>query len=129
MADLYQKGSSTKAISRDLGICKTSVRGQLIAAGVPLRTHSNDQLHAKKNKRAKSIKTAPYGYCLVDGMLHKEPREQSILSLILKWADRGFSHCGIARKLNEQNLKPRHAEKWSQPTVGLIIKRHQEQEK
>lgn len=93
-----------------------------------LRSHSNGQIQDKKKPRAKSIKTAPYGYCLVDGMLHKDPREQSVLKLILKWATLGQSHCAIARKLNDQKLKPRHAEKWSQPTVGFIIKRHNEQQ-
>jgi len=95
---------------------------------VELRSHSNNQLTSKKKPKQKSIKTAPYGWCLVDGLLHNDPREQSILNLILKWAAQGLSHCAIARRLNEQKHKPRHAEKWSQPTVGFIIKRHQEQE-
>lgn len=93
-----------------------------------LRSHFNGQLNLNKKPKQKSIKTAPYGWCLVDGKLHKDPREQSTLKLILKWAKQGQSHCAIARRLNEQNLKPRHATKWSQPTVGFIIKRHQEQE-
>jgi DNA invertase Pin-like site-specific DNA recombinase len=126
-SELYEKGHSTKAISRELGIPKTTVRDRLNKAGVELRSHSNSQIQNKKKPRAKSIKTSPYGYCLVDGVLHKDPREQSILKLILKWSEQGQSHCAIARKLNDQNLKPRHAEKWSQPTVGFIIKRHQEQ--
>jgi hypothetical protein len=49
------------------------------------------------------------------------------LKLIFKWAEQGQSHCAIARKLNDQKLKPRHAEKWSQPTVGFIIKRHKKE--
>jgi len=127
-AELYEKGFSTKAISNELGISKTAVNSRLTESGVELRSHSNRQLKSKSNTKKKSIKTAPYGFCLVDGMLHKDPREQSTLKLILKWATQGKSHCEIARKLNEQKLKPRHALKWSQPTVGFIIKRHQEQE-
>lgn len=126
-SELYEKGYSTRAIANELGICKTAVRSRLNESGVALRTHSNCQLADKKKPKKKSIKTAPYGWCLVDGMLHKDPREQSTLKLILKWATQGQSHCAIARKLNEQNLKPRHATKWSQPTVGYIIKRHQKQ--
>lgn len=125
-SELYEKGHSTRAIARELGIAKTTVKNRLSEAGVALRTHSNDQATLTKKPRAKSIKTAPYGWCLVEGVLHKDPREQSTLNLILKWAKQGLSHCAIARKLNEQNLKPRHAQKWSQPTVGFIIKRHQE---
>ncbi|GIL17448.1 MAG: hypothetical protein BroJett040_11990 [Oligoflexia bacterium] len=126
-SELYEKGYSTRAISNELGISKTAVKSRLTDVGVELRSHSNDQLTSNKKPKIRSIKAAPYGYCLVDGMLHKEPREQSTLKLILKWAKQGQSHCAIARKLNDQNLKPRHADKWSQPTVGYIIKRHQEQ--
>ena len=127
-ADLYEKGHSTKAISTELGISKTAVNSYLTQAGVELRTHSNRQLKSKSSTKKKSIKTAPYGFCLVDGLLHKDPREQSTLKLILKWAEQGKSHCEIARKLNEQKLKPRHALKWSQPTVGFIIKRQNEKQ-
>lgn len=126
-AELYEKGYSTRAIARQLGIGKTTVNSHLAASNVELRSHSNDQLHNRNKPKTKSVKTAPYGFCLVDGLLHKDPKEQSILKLILKWAKQGQSHCAIARKLNEQKLKPRHAAKWSQPTVGYIIKRHQEQ--
>jgi hypothetical protein len=94
---------------------------------VEIRGHSNDQLNTQRKPKKKSIKTAPYGWCLVDGMLHKEPREHSTLKLIFKWAEQGQSHCAIARKLNDQKLKLRHAEKWSQPTVGFIIKRHKKE--
>ncbi len=125
-AELYEKGHSTRAISIELGIGKTTVKSHLDKSGVAIRSHSNDQLGKKLKPRARSIKTAPYGFCLVGGMLHKEPREQSILKLIIKWAEQGQSHCAIARRLNDQKLKPRHAKKWSQPTVGFIIKRHQE---
>lgn len=126
-AELYEKGYSTSAIARQLGIGKTTVNSHLTASNVELRSHSNNQLHNKKKPKTRSIKTAPYGFCLVDGLLHKDPKEQSILKLILKWAKQGQGHCAIARKLNEQKLKPRHAAKWSQPTVGYIIKRNQVQ--
>jgi hypothetical protein len=36
-----------------------------------------------------------------------------------------MGHCAIARRLNEQGIKPRKAAQWSQPTVGYIIKRHE----
>lgn len=72
-----------------------------------------------------SDKTASYGYCLIQGKRIEDPKEQVILKLILKWATEGKSHCSIANKLNEKKLKPRKAAKWSQPTIGFIIKRHQ----
>ncbi len=125
-SELYEKGHLTRAIATELGICKTAVKNRLVEAGIELRSHSNGQLTNNKKPKQKCIKTAPYGCCLVDGQLHKDPREQSTLKLILNWAIQGQSHCAIARRLNDQNLKPRHATKWSQSTVGFIIKRHQE---
>lgn len=100
-AELYEKGYSTRAIARQLGIGKMTVSNHLAASNVELRSHSNNQLRYKKKPETRSIKTAPYGFCLVDGLLYKAPKEQSILKLILKWAKQGQSHCSIARKLNE----------------------------
>lgn len=125
-AELYEKGRSIQAIATELKKPKASIRAQLIKAGVPLRTHSNNQLQEQVYPRKKSIKTAPYGYCLVAGQLHPDPREQINLQLIIKWWQQGLSHCAIAKSLNKKKIKPRKAKEWSQPTVGFIIKRHKE---
>jgi hypothetical protein len=42
---------------------------------------------------------------------------------MMKWREQGMGFCAIARRLNEQNIKPRKAAQWSQPTVGFIIQR------
>jgi hypothetical protein len=63
---------------------------------------------------------------LVAGQLQPDPREQVTLQLIIKWWQEGLSHCAITKSLNKKNIKPRKAKEWSQPTVGFIIKRHQE---
>ncbi len=123
---MYAEGSSIQAIASELRLSKGAIRNHLLKAGVPLRTHSNDQLHDQVYPRKRSIKTAPYGYCLVAGQLHPDPREQVTLQLIIKWWQEGLSHCAITKSLNKKNIKPRKAKEWSQPTVGFIIKRHQE---
>jgi hypothetical protein len=73
-----------------------------------------------------SIRTAPYGYCLVNGKREVDPKEASVVRLMMKWREQGMGYCAIARRLNEQNIKPRKAAKWSQPTVGFIIQRQLE---
>jgi hypothetical protein len=113
-------------VAGELRISKTAVRDHLKESGVPLRSHSNVQVSHSKTGRTRSIKTAPYGHCLVSGKLVEDPREQAILKVILNWWSQGMSHCAIAKELNRQNKKPRKAMKWSQPTIGFIIKRHQE---
>ncbi len=89
-----------------------------------LRAHS--YLQTKRIAKAKKMseKTAPYGFCLVQGKRVEEPKEQATLKLILKWGAEGISHCGIADRLNSKRLKPRKADKWGQPTIGYIIKRN-----
>jgi len=123
---LYAEGLSIQAIATKLRLTKGAIRNHLLKAGVALRAHSNDQLHDQVYPRKRSIKTAPYGYCLVAGQLYPDPREQVVLQLIIKWWQEGFSHCAITKSLNKKNIKPRKAKEWSQPTVGFIIKRHQE---
>jgi hypothetical protein len=60
---------------------------------------------------------------LVDGQLREHPKEMAVVRQILKWSQQGLSHGAIARRLNDQKVKPRKAAQWSQPTVGFIIKR------
>lgn len=88
-----------------------------------LRAHSNDQLDGPVKAKSIAIKNAPYGFALVNGVLHEDPKERAVVQLIIKWWQQGLSHGAIARKLNDQKIKPRKAARWSQPTVGFIIKR------
>lgn len=125
-AKLYAEGSSLRAVASEARLSKNTIRNHLVKAGVPLRTHSNNQSKEKFNPRKRSIKTAPYGYCLVAGKLLPEPREQVTLQLIIKWWQQGLSHCAITKSLNKKKIKPRKAKEWSQPTISYIIKRHQE---
>jgi len=121
--DLYLSGQSLQAIASKLRCSKTAVRDALIKAGVELRAHSTGQLDARLRVKAKALRNAPYGYCLVNGQLEEDPREVAVVQLIMKWWRQGLSHGAIARQLNRQKIKPRKAAQWSQPTVGFIIKR------
>jgi hypothetical protein len=122
---LYEAGHSLSAIASDLGVSKDAVRRTLTKGGVALRAHSHSQIRKASGSSLMSVRTAPYGTCVVEGRLVEEPRETSVLRLILKLWEQGMSHCGIAKKLNDRKIKPRKADRWSQPTVGYIIKRHE----
>ena len=122
---LYENHHSLQAIATELGVSKSVVRTTLLQEGIELRGHSYKALKQSRRKQTMSDRTAPYGYCLIQGKRVEDPREQVILRLILKWSSEGLSHCGIANRLNNKNFKPRKAAKWSQPTIGFIIKRHQ----
>jgi hypothetical protein len=122
----YSEGLSIQAIANKLRSPKSTIRNHLVKAGVVIRSHSNNQVQDRIYPRKRSIKTAPYGYCLVNGKLFPDPKEQNILQLIISYWQQGLSHCAIAKLLNQKKIKPRKANEWSQPTIGFIIKRHQE---
>ncbi len=51
------------------------------------------------------------------------------VSLMMTWWKQGQSLGAIARRLNDQKIKPRKAAHWSQPTVGFIIQRQNQSNK
>lgn len=112
-----------RSIAKELGCSKTSVRESLLKEKVDLRAHSHSQLSKDKKSKTLSVRNAPYGYCLVNGVLVEDPREMSVVALMVKWWNQGMSYGAIARKLNSQKIKPRKAAVWSQPTVGFIVQR------
>jgi hypothetical protein len=128
-AEMYTSGASLASIAGELGVAKATIRQTLIASGVSLRTHSNSQLNNSPITKKKSIKNAPYGYCLVGGQLFEDPREMAVIQRMLAWWRTGMSFGAITRQLNSQNIKPRKAAQWSQPTVGFIIQRQTDQPK
>ena len=125
---MYREGYSLSAISASLNVSKNRVRKALLDHGVELRLHSNDQRKSTKGAKP-AFRNAPYGYCLVRGRLHEDPREMAIVLDILKWWRQGMSHGAIARKLNGLKVPPRKAGAWSQPTIGFIIKREAQKPK
>jgi len=123
---MYSTGHSLSAIANSLNVSKGRVRNALSRLNMTLRAHSAGQsnLSDPPSLVPLAIRTAPYGYCLLKGRLLEDPREMAVVEDILKWWKEGLSHGAIARRLNDQNIKPRKAEKWSQPTIGFILKRH-----
>lgn len=121
--NLYSSGASLSAIAKEIGCCKATVREALLKEKVVLRAHSHSQIGANKKSKTMSVRNAPYGYCLVNGVLVEDPREMAVVALMVKWWNQGMSYGAIARKLNSQKVKPRKAAAWSQPTVGFILQR------
>ncbi len=132
-AELYEQGHSLQAISRELKVPRSSIREILISGGTVLRPHSwkprkkYDWSQKNYTWPKPAIRNAPYVFYLSQGKLKPDSREQEIIQIILELCREGKSHGAIARELNYRNIKPRKAKKWSQPTVGFIIKRHQKQ--
>jgi hypothetical protein len=114
-------------IEADTGI--PSHQQTLISGGIVLRPHARKPRKkydwSQKNYiwPKPAIRNAPFGYFLSKGILKADSREQEVIQIILELWKNGKSHGAIARELNNQNIKPRKAKKWSQVIVGFIIKR------
>lgn len=121
---MYESGQSLKAISRQIDVPKSSLRGILLQGGMVLRAHSTIQTEISKKPRKMSAKTALYGFCLINGQLKEDPREIVIVQMILEWWNLGMNQMAISRSLNDQKIKPRSAKLWSQPSVRKIIQRN-----
>jgi len=66
----------------------------------------------------------PYGYCYLDGKLVPDNREQQVIHRIMEMVANGMSFRGIAKALNEQNVKTRFSKSWKHEVVKKIIERH-----
>ena len=64
---------------------------------------------------------APFGYRLVDGRYVIQEEEAAVVRQIYDWAAAGVSQRDIARRLNEQGVKPYMASSWGKTSVGRLI--------
>lgn len=129
-SELYEKGYSLNAISKELEVSKSHIRKVLIEGGIVLRSHSKKpkkKFNWPYTAQIVAVRNAPYGFYLSQGKLKPDTREQEIIQKILEMNSKNMSHGAIARSLNDQKIRPRLAKKWSQVVVGFIIKRHSKQ--
>ena len=123
IVDLYESGESLLAISEQLRVSRWKARTLLQEKKIQLRSQEVDEKKPRKKPVDRTKKVAPYGYCLVNGKLMVDPKEQSVIQRIDSYCREGLSHRAIARKLNRQKFKPRRADTWSQTLVSSILKR------
>ena len=64
---------------------------------------------------------APFGYRIVDGLLVIHDAEATVVRQIYDWAAAGVSQRDIARRLNEQGIRPYMANSWGKTSVGRLI--------
>lgn len=120
---LYLKGHSINEISRQFGLSYSSVRAKLVTSGVQLRPKNSVRFEPRSKKSFKSSSPPPYGYCYIDGKLHKDPKEYSTLQIIQKQLVLGRSQTEIAHFLTSKKLKTRFGKIWRQNHIHNIIKR------
>lgn len=120
---LYLQGHSLKEIAALTGFPVSTVRSQLVAGGMTLRTNKSVGSTEILRQGFKNSAPPPYGYCYLGGHLQPDPREYPILQIINQQRQLGQSPTAIARYLNSRKFKPRKGKIWKQPTVYYIVQR------
>lgn len=120
---LYEQGFSIPDIANQLGMSTSSTRSHLLKIGVTLRAKGSVSFTQGKGKSFKSSSPPPYGYCYLDGQLHKDPREYPILQIIEKQTQNGRTPSEIARFLNDKKFKTRHGKTWRQSHAFNIVQK------
>ncbi len=120
---LYEQGHSIPEIASQLCLSISAARSHLLKLGVSLRPKGSVNFAKVKGNNFKSSAPPPYGYCYLDGHLHKDPREYPILQIIERQTQVGRTPTEIARYLNDKKYKTRHGKTWRQAHTFNIIQR------
>lgn len=114
-AQIYQSGLSLSLVAETLQIPKSTPRDTLVQGGMPLRPTTSGM-----DKR--DIGAPNFGHVRIDGKVVKDPKEQKLIRLMVSYWKSGMSFNAIAKKFNDQKVKPRTAKEWN-GTIRKIILR------
>jgi hypothetical protein len=124
-APLYASGLSLREVAREIAVSKTTIRKVLLKHGVALRPSTHDQSDGVTLPKKFHVGVAPYGYCVLNGRLVQDPKEQRNVQLILKLRSQGKSLNAIAAYLNGRKVRPRTGKAWDHSIVRSIVQRNQ----
>lgn len=124
-APLYASGRSLREIAQELGVCKTTIRKALLDGGVDLRAPTGRPERNPSHVEHRHTGVAPYGYCVVDGRLLADPREQANVQLVQRLRSAGASLNAVAKHFNKQKIKARKGGRWDHSIIRSIVERHQ----
>ncbi len=120
----YREGLSLNDISQKTNVPVSTVRDSLIQGGITLRTNKKANGTTIKEQDRSFTGQIPYGYCLIDGALISDPKEQKIIQKILELWQSGMAFIAIKRWLNDKKIKSKHNRQWNDKTVAAIVRRH-----
>ena len=80
-----------------------------------------------KKSQGESLGLVPFGYRRVAGKLEPDQEEQAIVGKMRSWKEAGESYRGIARRLQEEGIKPRRpGYGWNAATIRVILRRQED---
>lgn len=126
-APIYLKGNSIATISELTGYPASTIHKCLKSGGLTLRASTKGNFKEKSRQHFKKFGPPPYGYCYLDGLLTKDPKEYAILQIIRQQWTLKKSLVDIANYLNGKKIKTRSQKIWRPPIILKIIKRLEEE--
>lgn len=120
---LYTKGLSLREISNRFEIPASTIRDELKAKGLPLRSNLKAKTSNSKKPRRLVWGSTPYGYAHLDGMLVIDPKETKVVRIIIALHQKGISFNSIAKTLTAQKIPSKTGRRWNDKTVARIIRR------
>jgi DNA invertase Pin-like site-specific DNA recombinase len=89
-----------------------------------IRERTQAALDQKRKNGEKISRFPPFGWKFVGKRVEVFPREQDALELMRLWRENGDSLATIARRLDENKVKPKRSRRWSKTAVAHILERH-----
>jgi hypothetical protein len=123
LVELYHQGLSLSDLSKQIGLAKSTVRDELVRAGITFRPAASLSVADATTTKGKGNMPPPYGFCYFQGKIVPDPREHGNLLLIRKLWKSEANPNRIANVLNEKKIKPRIASAWNRNSVVNILTR------
>jgi len=120
---LYQSGYSLSEICAMTGFPQSTIRDQLVRAGVTLRAAKSVTFSKDLRQSFKNSASPPFGFVYLEGRLQKDAKEFPVLQIIWQQWRQGRSATDITHFLNGKKLKTRNHKEWKRTTVLNILER------
>lgn len=88
-----------------------------------IRSAQPSILDAWRKSAGRKAARPPFGYCVFEGLITKEPIEYPVLQLITRLWNQGRSVNSIINKLKEKKIKSRTHKEWAYGVIRTIVQR------
>lgn len=126
IAERYRSGESLGDLARLHSCSKSKIRSHLEEVGVKLRESKPPSTPARVRDQQSHGARPYYGFCVIDGLISRDPREFKTLVLIYElWSRKRTIH-QITQALNKSGLPSRLGRKWSWAATRGIVQRFED---
>lgn len=119
----FKQGLSISEIANITGFSRYIVWREINLHKKRIRNAKPSLLEAWRKNAGRKAAKPPFGYCVFEGMVTKEPVEYPALQLISRLWNQGGSVNSIMDKLKEKKIKSRTNKEWAYGVIRTIVQR------